>query len=77
MGFAWASIIAAELAMGIKLDHTAQLKIGLGQLMVRTLYFERDINGLVLYMLAIGLIGIAIDQIMRRAHRAATPWQVT
>ena len=77
MGFAWASIIAAELAMGIKLDHAAQLKIGLGQLMVRTLYFERDVNGLVLYMLAIGLIGIAIDQIMRRAHRAATPWQAT
>ena len=77
MGFAWASIIAAELAMGIKLDQAAQLKIGLGQLMVRTLYFERDVNGLVLYMLAIGLIGIAIDQIMRRAHRAATPWQVT
>ena len=74
MGFAWASIIAAELAMGIKLDHGAQLRIGLGQLMVKTLYIERDVNGLVLYMLAIGVIGIAIDQVMRRLHRAATPW---
>jgi ABC-type nitrate/sulfonate/bicarbonate transport system permease component len=73
MGFAWASIIAAELAMGIKLGEGAQISIGLGQLMVNTLYVERDLNGLVGYMLTIGLIAILIDLVMRQFHRLALP----
>jgi ABC-type nitrate/sulfonate/bicarbonate transport system permease component len=74
MGFAWASIIAAELAMGIKLDQGARLEVGLGQLMVRTLFIERDIDALVLYMVTIGIIGLLIDQVMRRVRALATPW---
>lgn len=73
MGFAWASIIAAELAMGIKLGEGARISIGLGQLMVNTLYVDRDLNALVVYMLAIGLIAIVIDLVMRRLHRLALP----
>jgi ABC-type nitrate/sulfonate/bicarbonate transport system permease component len=73
MGFAWGSIIAAELAMGIKLGEGARISIGLGQLMVNTLYVDRDINGLVGYMLTIGCIAILIDLAMRRLHRAALP----
>jgi ABC-type nitrate/sulfonate/bicarbonate transport system permease component len=75
MGFAWASIIAAELAMGIKLETGGQVRAGLGQLMVSTLYIDRDINGLVLYMLTIGVIGLIIDRLMRRLHRAVAPWE--
>jgi ABC-type nitrate/sulfonate/bicarbonate transport system permease component len=73
MGFAWASIIAAELAMGIKLGEGARISIGLGQLMVNTLYVERDLNSLVGYMLTIGIIAILIDLLMRRVHRLAMP----
>ncbi len=75
MGFAWASIVAAELAMGIKLEVGGRIEAGLGQLMVSTLYLDRDINGLVLYMLVIGLIGLTIDRVMRRLHRRAAVWE--
>lgn len=75
MGFAWASIVAAELAMGIKLEAGGRVEAGLGQLMVSTLYLDRDVNALVLYMLVIGLIGIVIDRVLRLAYRRAAPWE--
>jgi ABC-type nitrate/sulfonate/bicarbonate transport system permease component len=77
LGWAWGSIIAAELAMGLKLDRGASIRAGLGQLMVNTLFLERDINGLVLYMATIGLISLAIDQGFRELQRRAMPWQRT
>lgn len=75
MGFAWASIVAAELAMGIKLEAGGRVEAGLGQLMVSTLYLDRDVNALVLYMLVIGLTGIVIDRGLRFAYRRAAPWE--
>ena len=74
MGFAWASIIAAELAMAVKLDVGTTVKVGLGQLMINTLFVERDINGLVLYMIVIGVVALIIDQFMRRIRLALSPW---
>ena len=75
MAFAWGSIIAAELAMGIKVTQGGSAAVGLGQLMVSTLYIRRDVNALVLYMLVIGLISLAIDLGMRRLQRRLTPWR--
>lgn len=75
MGFAWASIVAAELAMGIKLEAGGKVEAGLGQLMVSTLYLDRDVNALVLYMLVIGVIGLTIDRGLRFAYRRAAPWE--
>jgi ABC-type nitrate/sulfonate/bicarbonate transport system permease component len=75
MAFAWGSIIAAELAMGIKVTQGGSAAVGLGQLMVSTLYIRRDVNALVLYMLVIGLISLAIDLGMRRLQRHLTPWR--
>lgn len=77
MGFAWASIVAAELAIGVKLETGGKIEAGIGQIMVSTLYVDRDINGLVSYMLVIGLIGLAIDFGMRRLHRRRAPWEYT
>jgi ABC-type nitrate/sulfonate/bicarbonate transport system permease component len=77
MAFAWGSIIAAELAMGIKLTSGGSGAVGLGQLMVSTLYVRRDVNGLVLYMIVIGIISFAIDIAMRRLQRRLTPWRST
>jgi ABC-type nitrate/sulfonate/bicarbonate transport system permease component len=74
MAFAWGSIIAAELAMGIKVTAGGTAAIGLGQLMVSTLYIRRDVDALVLYMIVIGLVSLAIDLLMRRLQRALTPW---
>jgi ABC-type nitrate/sulfonate/bicarbonate transport system permease component len=75
MAFAWGSIIAAELAMGIKVTAGGTAAIGLGQLMVATLYIRRDVDALVLYMIVIGLISLAIDLLMRRLQRRLTPWR--
>jgi ABC-type nitrate/sulfonate/bicarbonate transport system permease component len=75
MAFAWGSIIAAELAMGIKVTSGGSGAVGLGQLMVSTLYVRRDVNGLVLYMIVIGIISLLLDLAMRRLQRGLTPWR--
>jgi ABC-type nitrate/sulfonate/bicarbonate transport system permease component len=75
LAFAWGSIIAAELAMGIKVTAGTSGAVGLGQLMVSTLYIRRDVNGLVLYMIVIGVISLLIDLLMRRLQRNLTPWR--
>ena len=75
LAFAWGSIIAAELAMGIKVTAGGSGAVGLGQLMVSTLYIRRDVNGLVLYMIVIGVISWTIDVMMRRLQRTLTPWR--
>ena len=75
MAFAWGSIIAAELAMGIKVTSGGSAAVGLGQLMVSTLYIRRDVDALVLYMIVIGLISLGIDLLMRRLQRSLTPWR--
>ena len=75
LAFAWGSIIAAELAMGIKVTAGGSGAVGLGQLMVSTLYIRRDVNGLVLYMIVIGIISWTIDVLMRRLQRTLTPWR--
>jgi ABC-type nitrate/sulfonate/bicarbonate transport system permease component len=43
--------------------------------MVSTLYIRRDVNGLVLYMIVIGIISWTIDILMRRLQRTLTPWR--
>jgi ABC-type nitrate/sulfonate/bicarbonate transport system permease component len=75
MAFAWGSIIAAELAMGIKVTQGGSAAVGLGQLMVATLYIRRDVNALVLYMIVIGIVSLLIDLGMRRLQRRLTPWR--
>jgi len=77
LGFAWGSVIAAELAIGIKVHSGTEAAVGVGQQMVNTLYFHRDVNALVLYMLVIALISLAIDRGLRGAQRALTPWRQT
>jgi ABC-type nitrate/sulfonate/bicarbonate transport system permease component len=74
MAFAWGSIIAAELAIGIKVTNGGGATIGLGQLMVETLYIRRDVDALVLFMIVIGLVSLAIDFGMRRLQGILLPW---
>ncbi len=75
MGFAWASIVAAELAIGVKLETGGAINAGIGQLMVSTLFLDRDVDSLVGYMLVIGLIGLFIDKGFRWLHRMRAPWE--
>jgi ABC-type nitrate/sulfonate/bicarbonate transport system permease component len=74
MAFAWGSIIAAELAIGIKVTNGGAATVGLGQLMVETLYVRRDVDALVLYMIVIGLVSLAIDAGTRRLQAVLLPW---
>lgn len=74
MAFAWGSIIAAELAIGIKVAGHGRSVAGLGQLMVETLYVQRDVNALVFYMLVIGAVSFAIDVGLRHAQGVLLPW---
>ena len=74
LAFAWASIIAAELAIGIKIAGQGRSVAGIGQLMVETLYVNRDVNALVFYMLVIGVVSFLIDAGLRRLQRRVLPW---
>ena len=61
--------------MGIKVTAGGSGAVGLGQLMVSTLYIRRDVNGLVLYMIVVGIVSLLIDLVMRRLQRNLTPWR--
>ena len=74
LAFAWASIIAAELAIGIKIAGQGRSVAGIGQLMVETLYVRRDVDALVFYMLVIGAVSFLIDAGLRRLQRWMLPW---
>jgi len=74
LAFAWASIIAAELAIGIKIAGQGRSVAGIGQLMVETLYVKRDVDALVFYMLVIGAVSLVIDAGLRRVQRRMLPW---
>lgn len=74
LAFAWASIIAAELAIGIKIQGQGRSVAGIGQLMVETLYVQRDVDALVFYMLAIGLVSLLIDSGLRWLQQRLLPW---
>lgn len=74
LAFAWASIIAAELAIGIKIAGQGRSVAGIGQLMVETLYVKRDVDALVFYMLVIGAVSLLIDAGLRRLQRRMLPW---
>lgn len=74
LAFAWASIVAAELAIGIKIAGQGRSVAGVGQLMVETLYVRRDVDALVFYMLVIGAVSFLIDFGLRRLQRRMIPW---
>jgi ABC-type nitrate/sulfonate/bicarbonate transport system permease component len=74
LAFAWASIVAAELAIGIKIAGQGRSVAGIGQLMVETLYVQRDVDALVFYMLVIGAVSFLIDFGLRRLQRRMMPW---
>ena len=73
MGFAWGSIVAAELAVGVKLGAGSGGQ-GIGQMMADTLFVNRDVDTLALCMLCVGLVSLAIDFLIRTVGRVLSPW---
>lgn len=72
MGTAWTAIIAAELAVGAKSG--GGTSGGIGQMMFVFYAYSVDLNGIVVCMLAVGLVALAIDRGFRSAQRRLLPW---
>ncbi len=73
MGFAWGSIVAAELAVGVKVGADGGGE-GIGQMMAESLFLSRDVDTLALCMLCVGLVSLAIDTLTRKVGRVLSPW---
>jgi ABC-type nitrate/sulfonate/bicarbonate transport system permease component len=72
MGSAWMSIVAAELAVGSKGGGGGTG--GIGQMMFVFYAYRIELNGIVVCMIAVGLVALAIDFRLRRLQRWILPW---
>jgi len=70
MGLGWASVIVAELAVGVGASST----VGIGQLMFTYYQYESDPNPIVVCMIAVGLTGFGLDMVLRECGRLLSPW---
>ena len=73
MGVAWTAIIAAELAVGAKSG--GGTSGGIGQMMFVFYAYSVDLNGIVVCMIAVGLVALLIDRIFRMGERRLIPWR--
>lgn len=71
MGFAWTSVVAAELAAGTG----ATGPQGIGTLMLTLYSYAVDPNPIVVCMICVGILGIALDALLRKVGAVLTPWQ--
>ncbi len=73
LGTAWTSIIAAELAVGAKAGGGATG--GIGQMMFVFYAYSVELNGIIVCMIAVGLVALIIDRGFRVLQRRAMPWR--
>jgi ABC-type nitrate/sulfonate/bicarbonate transport system permease component len=73
LGTAWTSIIAAELAVGAKAGGGATG--GIGQMMFVFYAYSVELNGIIVCMIAVGLVALIIDRGFRVLQRKAMPWR--
>lgn len=70
LGVAWTAIIAAELAVGAKAGGQG----GIGQMMFVFYAYSVELNGIVVCMIAVGLVALLLDRALRFALAHAVPW---
>ncbi len=70
IGAAWASLIAAELAVAIRVGAPS----GVGHLMIITLTFHPDLNDIVMLMAIIGTISFLLDASIRFLQGRVIQW---
>ncbi|MDX8503507.1 ABC transporter permease [Mesorhizobium sp. VK4C] len=70
LGIAWTAIIAAELAVGAKSGSSG----GIGQMMFVFYAYSIDLNGMVVCMIAVGIVAFILDRALRRALAITVPW---
>jgi ABC-type nitrate/sulfonate/bicarbonate transport system permease component len=73
LGTAWTSIIAAELAVGAKAGGGATG--GIGQMMFVFYAYSVELNGIIVCMIAVGLVALIIDRGFRILQRKVMPWR--
>jgi ABC-type nitrate/sulfonate/bicarbonate transport system permease component len=70
LGVAWTAIIAAELAVGAKAGGNG----GIGQMMFVFYAYSVKLSGIVVCMIAVGLVAFCLDRLLRAMLRYAVPW---
>jgi ABC-type nitrate/sulfonate/bicarbonate transport system permease component len=72
MGVAWTAIIAAELAVGAKAGGGGTG--GIGQMMFVFYAYSIELNRIVVCMIAVGIVALLLDRLLRLVMRALMPW---
>ena len=72
LGVAWTAIVAAELAVGAKAGGGGSG--GIGQMMFVFYAYSIELNRIVVCMIAVGLIALVLDRMLRAVLRFLMPW---
>ena len=72
LGVAWTAIVAAELAVGAKSGGGASG--GIGQMMFAFYAYSIELNRIVVCMIAVGLVSLLLDRLMRLGLQRGMPW---
>jgi len=72
MGVAWTAIVAAELAVGAKAGGGGSG--GIGQMMFVFYAYSIELNRIIVCMIAVGLVALVLDRLLRVAMRLLMPW---
>ena len=72
LGVAWTAIVAAELAVGAKAGGGATG--GVGQMMFIFYAYSIELNRIVVCMIAVGLVALLLDRLLRAVVQLLTPW---
>ncbi|MEP7064376.1 MAG: ABC transporter permease [Betaproteobacteria bacterium] len=68
----WTAIVAAELAVGAKAGGGGSG--GIGQMMFIFYAYSIELNRIIVCMIAVGLVALLLDRLLRVLMRAMTPW---
>ena len=68
----WTAIIAAELAVGAKAGGGGSG--GIGQMMFVFYAYSIELNRIIVCMIAVGVVALILDRLLRVAMRAMMPW---
>jgi ABC-type nitrate/sulfonate/bicarbonate transport system permease component len=74
MGVAWTAIVAAELAVGAKAGGGGSG--GIGQMMFVFYAYSIELNRIIVCMIAVGLVALVLDRLLRVGMRMLMPWTI-
>jgi ABC-type nitrate/sulfonate/bicarbonate transport system permease component len=72
MGVGWTAIVAAELAVGAKAGGGGSG--GIGQMMFIFYAYSIELNRIIVCMIAVGVVALVLDRMLRAMMRRMMPW---